>query len=685
MVKIKIKQQILTAVFIITAGITQLLCAQSSAYSGKEFIAAFGKNGTITTVDNTGNVQLILRIAAIENANVSIKFYNNASLNDNISVQAGEIRDYVLSYNQAAAAYSGSSGKSAKSIVVSATGEISLIAVNTANASAEATLVMPVERLGTEYIYTGLSYAGTGQNYGFFIVAAEDNTTVNFSNSVNAPSPNSITLNEGDVYAYYNSNVFQGLKINSTKPIAYFLNVTKARLSDPEPTGTAYYRENFNFEQIPPVNQWGTKFILPTVHMSLHNKEAIFVRIYSKEAGNTLQIKYSDGTTETYTYPSAVYHDFYIYQNKKPGVKAAYIESNSPVAVYIHHAPYIYNINGNLGEPSQPGVAWLPPVEQTIGSALVSPLDLNGKHVYLAMEHDIIIISPTATKNNTTISINGGQPQSLLSTGKFQWEADSIGNSGYSFGRYHFGSLNAAQQAYVPATALIENPNGIIALVYGQGSYTNYFYTVGAAARSLDMASYINGTHFDDVDGQAYCDIVYEITAVSNLPHSQAIDYPRWYFNDVEDTNLRGEGLVGHSSTEMILKLLPTTGVYTIKMEYKDAGNNVKSNQTTITVSSPPTVDTFSLPAFCDNSLLNPNPPVLTGGPVLSKGWQLETGVGSNVYNNINVPYAISVSDDGKRVRYYAETDCGKAYSPPQTIVIGSPVTPAVKISVIVN
>ena len=132
--------------------------AQTSAYSGKEFIVAFGKNSNIATVDNAGNVQLILRIAAIEDANVSIKFYNSASSNATIPVQAGEIRDYVLSYNQAAASYSGSSGKSAKSIAVSSTGLISLIAVNTASASAEATLVMPVERLGTEYIYTGLYY-----------------------------------------------------------------------------------------------------------------------------------------------------------------------------------------------------------------------------------------------------------------------------------------------------------------------------------------------------------------------------------------------------------------------------------------------------------------------------------------------------------------------------------------------
>ena len=680
-----VKQQILTVVFLVTTGVVQLFSQSAlSAYSGKEFLVAFGKNDTrtdVSTAGSTDTIQLILRITAIEQADVSIQFNANSSLNETVSLTAGEIRDYKLSYQQAVASYSGVSVfNNFKSISVSSTGDITIIAVNTAPASVEATLVMPVENLGTEYIYSSLAPAGTNQTHGFVLVATEDNTTITVSNTSLTPNPP--VLKKGEIYSYSNnSNNMLGLTIKSSKPIAYFLNATKIRLNGP--TG-GYYRDNYSFEQIPPVNQWGTKFIIPTVFLESHAREAVFARIYSKESGNTIQIKYTNGTTTNYTYSTSGNHDIRIDNVNNSNAKAAYIESNSPVGIYLYHAPYDYNPNFSIGDPSQPGVAWLPPVEQTIASALISPLDLDAKHAYLQMYHDFIIITPTATKNNTMISVDGGQPQSLLSTGKFQWIADTIGGSNYSLGRYHFGWHDPRYNTYLNTTAFVENPDGIIVLAYGHGSYTNYFYTVGAAARSLDMAAYINGTYFDEANGQVFCLPDFELTAVSNLPHSQANDYPRWYFDSIEDTNLRGKGLVGHSSIEVISKSL-TPGKHTVIMEYKDINNNVKSRKTTITVNNPLTVGALSLSEFCDKSSFDPNPPAVTGGSFLSDGWQLETSVGSNVYNKINVPYTVSLSDNGKRIRYYAENDCGVVHSNAQTLVVNPTVTPSVKMSVTVD
>ena len=195
------------------------------------------------------------------------------------------------------------------------------------------------------------------------------------------------------------------------------------------------------------------------------------------------------------------------------------------------------------------------------------------------------------------------------------------------------------------------------------------------------QSAYLNGIHFDDARGRAFCEFVYEITATSNLPTAQGASYPRWYFDGIEDTDLRGQGLVGHSSMEMITKIF-MPGEHTVKMELLDANNTVKECVTTFNVNSSPTIETVTLPEFCNYGSFNLTPPAVTGGSTLFEGWQLETGVGSNEYHNINVPYKLSSSDNGKRIRYYVENVCGVAYSNFQTMVVNPTVKPAVEILV---
>ena len=655
--------------------------AQSSAYSGKEFLVAFGNNDKHQdlryqhqTVWDT--VQLILRVTAIEQAKVSIKFNDNASLNDEIFLSANEIYDYKLSYSQANASYSGLAGShNMKSIAVFSTGKISLIALNTADRSTEATLVMPVENLGTDYIHTSLGVS-TGHLNGFLIIATEENTVVNFGGS-NAPATCTLAK-KGEVYPYYYDGVMWGMTIKANKPIAYFVNGTKGRLNAPSGSN---YRENFAFEQLAPTNQWGTHFIVPTVLTEAYDREAIYARIYSRESTNNIKITYTDG--KTVTYPSTQrWGEVTINIDEHKTAKAAYIQAESPISVCLFHSPHSFLGGAPAGDASQPSVAWLPPVEQLIGSALISPLDVSGKHVFLEMKHDFIVITPTATKNNTTISIDGGPPQNISASSKFSWVSDNVAGSGYAFGRYQFGSHAPLHDIFLHTTALVENPAGILLLAYGQGSYTSYFYTVGAAARNLDMSGYINGIHFDDVKGQTFCGMVYEITATSNQPSAQTSSYPKWHIDGKEDTNLRGKGLVGHSSEEMILQILEPGKQHTIKMYFLDASGQEQFCETTFKIGGVPVIKSFTLPGYCSNGSFNPDPPKVTDAVVISSGWQMETGVGTGIYNNINVPYRVSESDFGKRVRYYAESGCGKTYSDTQTIVVTSGVTPSVKISI---
>jgi hypothetical protein len=292
------------------------------------------------------------------------------------------------------------------------------------------------------------------------------------------------------------------MKITSTNPIAYFVNGTRGKLTA---SNSSNSRETYNFEQIPPTNQWGTEFIIPTVLAD--NNEAIFARVYSESVNNTLQIKYSNGTTTNHTL-SAGFQDIRIDYVNNSAAHAVYVESDNPVGIFLVHSPREITAVGNV---SQPGIAWLPPLEQTIGSVLVSPLDFGSRHIYLNMSHDFIIITPTATKNNTTISIDGGQPQNLSLSNKFQWISDNIGGSGYSFGRYRFGTY--APQNNNHTIAWVENPDGMLLLSYGQGSYANYFYTAGASALDLENTHTISGTVSGLPDNEGI-EVYYEIGGV---------------------------------------------------------------------------------------------------------------------------------------------------------------------------
>jgi hypothetical protein len=677
-----------TTLFLLLLYIVAINIFAQSAYSGKDFVVAFGRNNDHQNVlKGTDTVQLILRITALEQAQVTISFTANPSLNDLITVNKGEIRDYKLSYNQATAAYSGGTylpnNPNMRSIFVSSTGEITLIAVNTAYTSIEATLVMPIENLGTEYFQSGMIPPDMNAHCnGFILIALEDNTTVNFSNLLpTSNNPGACTLKRGEVYHYFKTGnaVYSplGLNVKTSKPVAYFLNASRIRIKGTSPDDI-YSRDNFNFEQMPPVNQWGTKFVVPTVFLQFgSNDEAAIARVYTIERNTKIYVTYSNGQKDSVDINKANFRwqDFRIDSKNHPTARAAYIEANNPISVFLYHVPKKFGAAANAGGMSQPGVAWLPPVEQKISSALVSPLDLNGKHVFMSMWHDFLIITPTATKNNTTISIDGGTPLNLGSRSEFEWVADNVGGSGHSVGRYKFGFSDPLSNIFLKTTAFVENSDGLILLAYGQGSYTNYFYTVGAGARSIDMAFYINGIHYEEVNEKAFCDSIFQINAVSNLLNPQGATYPRWYFNGIEDQSLRGQGITTPFSKKLVL------GPHTIKMEYQDADGGSQFRETTFSVINEPTVGTITLQGLCNLSNLNPTPPTVTGSFILSQGWQLETSVESDIYIDIVIPYSVSLSDNDKRIRYYVKTNCGEIYSNAVAITVNPSAKPEITIS----
>ena len=536
--------------------------AQQGTNSGTHFFLTFGKNRLHSKIDSTYNpslnkyvydVELMLRITALEQSEVRFHFRNDSTLDKTITVNSGVIFDYKFSLREMKAIYSTgqtnqTSARDWRSLEITAVKPISMVAMSSASASVEATLVFPVEVLGTEYLHAGMTPNGEKHSNGYVIVATEDGTVVTHNTPLFYVGTFTTNLSKGEVYQYcytgqMNNNP-SGTMIVSNKPIAFFQNTTEATVSN---------SENYSFEQIPPVNQWGTNFVLPTEYNVLTDRYSGFARVYSKNR-NTDTIRgtviYSDGTTSLFTIKPAsgvaseTCYDISMTATINTSANACYITTDKPVGVCA------YGINrGILNDLAQPASAWLPPVEQRTRNVIISPLDFNGTHVYIPMWHYFTIITPTATKNNTTIAFGGYAPQlvTMLNDTTFQWIADNVGGSGYSVGLGYFGKSNAAAQPpeFLRMIAVADNPAGVIALAYGQGSYTNYYYSVGSGIYNL--LNKLDITTHPSTASVSKCQNTGDFPILS-VTATDAVATYQWYKNSV-NSNSGGTAISGETSS----------------------------------------------------------------------------------------------------------------------------------------
>jgi len=457
--------------------------------TGKEFYASFGRNSTYTALVVGGDtVQLTLRVTTSTPANVEFKFAANAALDTTLSIGANKVHDFVLSHARALAVYAASYNSQTpsanlKSVYVKSSTPINLIAISATWANIEATLVSPMEKIGKEYHHSGMGANGSSNYDGFVLIATEDNTTINITNNT---STFTATINKGMVYPYYQSNtvLYPGVKVTANKPIYYFYNNTCGQIAIPGGTSL----NNFMFEQHPPIEQWGYRFIVPT-----NENNGGMVRILAKEFPTNVEVKYGNGQSYTIPLTSGVkYHDLKITTENMQlrNEKSVFLSSDKQISVVTYNQAY-YSTSF-----SQPGTAWLPPLGQRLTSVLVSPLDIRYKNATQKFDHYVMIIAPHGSEHKTTISINGGAPTAFHDSIWTKNGATNVGGSGYSFGRYHLGfSQNIPPPPlYLDLTAQIENPDGLIVLAYGQGNYTSYFYSLGGAARDLSKKYSISGT-----------------------------------------------------------------------------------------------------------------------------------------------------------------------------------------------
>ena len=509
---------------------------------GTDFWVTFGNNANTAA----SALDMQIRIVTTNAATVTFTFTAN-NTTYTVPVAAGSVYTDTLTAAAKNNVYSDATGTSSKSLHITSDVPISVYALNQRSASADATNVLPVTALGTEYYHISYIPLG-GYNDGYTVIATENNTII-YENGMQMA-----VLQMGEVYSRYATNTdLTGLYITSDKPIAYFANNSCVNI----PVG--FGACDCLYQQLASVNTWGTNFFVP---VSWRTRDIVRIMV----SQNGTNITQTGGTLLSATGSQMTLSNLNAGQWVELVVSldsnGCYIESNNPIGVCTYLTGTNYNNHLPGGSNSDPAQAWLPSIEQTVNSALIAPFT---PAVTNLDAHYALVVTPTPTKNNTTVSV-GGAADAPLSGG--QWYDHS---SDYSF--YSMPLTNTAASYYYA------NPAGLLIMGYGTGGAESYYYLAGSSMRSLDVAFYVNEIHNQDLPPVVFDSNQMHFRASILEPMSSNPGHLLWYIDGVPQS--------AAEDSITWTKNLPN-GIYQIKMEVLVADNVTwKIVESTLTIGSP--------------------------------------------------------------------------------------------------
>jgi len=519
----KATRLLLITVILFAQSITSL---QAQNTEGKDFWLTFGRNRT------TSSYFLDIQIRIVGGSKSSNGFITFTELGHSasvpFSVTAGEVFTHTLSLTEKDAVYNDytSINKTNKSVHITSSENVMVYALNQVSVSTDATNILPIGALGTEYYQ--ISYKSSSATYfdAYAVIATENNTQV-YHNGISSGM-----LNAGQVLYYCTSiRDMTGDRITSDKPIAFFALNHDIQV----PNGIIW--SDHLFQQLAPVNTWGKNFFVPTSRFAKDR-----VRIMASQPGTKITqtggiLVSAEGSQMNLDNLNA---GQWVELEITLANKGCYIIANNPIGVCAYLTGS--NYNGSNPATSDPAQAWIPAIEQTVGQATIAPFIPNGQTAIV--RHDAIIVTPTATKNNTTVSI-GGAGFVPLSGGN--WNDHTSGWSYYNV------QLTNSVSSYTYA-----NTDKLFVMCYGTGNNESYYYLACSAMRDLDAAFYANDIHFQEMKENPFCaGMVYFRAEINGLhpTHPQRI---KWFVDGVEEPGTLNQETWNRTFT---------SGEYEIRME----------------------------------------------------------------------------------------------------------------------
>ena len=471
---------------------------------GKEFYLTFGSNWGHTTP--TGLSFYIRLVNGNSQTNATI-YFNNIGTSRFLTIPANQALTYSLTENEKQAVYNSTTGISSKSIRITTDNPVNVYAMNQNYRSTDATHLLYVSDYKTDYYHISYTpYAYNSLRDAYAVIAVENDSKVYHNGNLAA------TLNAGQVY-YRNSYAdMTGSHITADKPVALFAMNEGIRI----PLTWPPYSADCLMQQMMPVQTWGKNFFVPVSYLSKDR-----VRIVASQSNTTITqiggtlISGTGGQASLNNLKAGQFVELEVYLSNN----GCYIQADKPVGVCTFLTSKAYNDF----ETSDPAQCWLPPIEQTINETLIAPFIPSGENSALN-EHYALIITPTATKNNTQVSIGG--TSSINLTGG-SWRDN--GAAGMSF--YTMPLKNET------ASYRFTNEKGLIILCYGTGPYESYYYLAGSSLREFTNATlFANNIHYQMLPSHLFCVKKIDFRAeIEGLNSSQGS--LKWYINGVEEAS----------------------------------------------------------------------------------------------------------------------------------------------------
>lgn len=546
------------------------------------------------------------------------------------------------------------------------------------SARSAATLVLPTQVLGTEYIVPGYPSVGNGNGGGptgerpvFAVVATQNNTTIEFTtttNSVNgtklANQTYQITLaNAGDCYQFQGTartdisgTVVKSISTSTAgcKPIAVFAGATWTAFDCTGASGgDNLYQELF------PVRSWGKQFI--TSPLSFRPSD-IF-RIYVKDP--TTRVSYIENGQSTLLNLSQLRTgNFYELKTNNP----LYIEADKPISV----AQFMTSLTCKSGCQNGQGFATkscaadpemiiLNPVEQTLKDITFFSAHQSSftgfSNITNVENHYVNVIIDKKYKNSVRID-------NAIPTGTF---IDIVGTN-YSYLQEDLTNSSATRPVHN-----IKADTGFSAIVYGTGNVESYGYNGGT--NIVDLYQYLSLKN-------EYATVNFPLTCV-NTPFNFSITLPyqplklNWDFggtsaitpniNIINNNPVFDSSFVKDGRTLYVYKL-PTkysfnqTGTYSIKVlvnnPTSDGCNGEQEINYDVQVLNKPNPASFNITS---NGCINT--PVIFNNtnannfvrPIVKYFWDFDDGTIDSVIN----PVKTFLTSDTFNIKHRIITDIG--------------------------
>ena len=394
---------------------------------------------------------------------------------------------------------------------VTATANISLFATNYKKATFDATNVLPTPSLLDEYIiqtYTPSDHGGVGSTQGshFAIIAAEDNTIVDYcptvptqsiNDSINAAQTkkdfmgedalterekfwlnytvgdtlHSPVLNAGQVYYVWTGKKDKDagdlsgtyVKARDGKKIAVFQGCPHTNI----PYQTK--ERDHIFSQAMPTKYWGNTFVL-TASAGRHKD---YVRILA--LNDETEVRINGNLVHTFDFANTDKKQYWEFTIGDQGTYAktgsCVVTTSCPCATHL----FLASKKADNVDNGDPAMLWVNPIEQQI---------------------DQVTFASYSSKNGTTahyVNVVTDQPDLMTLTNGTTPVAMTFnpvdGSTTYSYAQVSLGSQATSY-------TLKSNGSNFIAHVYGFTSNESYGYSAGGATVPLSQSIYINGEEF---------------------------------------------------------------------------------------------------------------------------------------------------------------------------------------------